>query len=131
MYRLAYDKQIHLLQHHSKSMKKVSLIFWSAIYIYLYLIIDSANEVIYCADTQADSCGCLDDDDSIATGAESDENDDSDDEQSGKISSTIKSLLFSVFIEWQNNPSLSKSQFDEVDLDETVLDKELQCLLFK
>ncbi len=44
------------------------------------------DEIMYCADIQADSCGCLDnDDDSLVTDGESDDDEDSDDEQIGKI----------------------------------------------
>ncbi len=95
-------------------------------------ILESQNEVIYCADIQANSCGCLDDDDnSIVTGGESNDDDDddddvSDDEQTGKIIFSIKFFLLFLFIEWQINPSLSSHQFDE-----TEIDKEMQSLLFK
>jgi hypothetical protein len=66
--------------------------------IFFSCILESQNEVIYCADIQANSCGCLDDDDnSIVTGGESnddDDDDDSDDEQTGKIIFSIKSFYY-------------------------------------
>jgi hypothetical protein len=48
------------------------------------------DEIIYCADMRADSCGCLEGEDqcdsSVITYGDSDRDGDSDDEQCGKIS---------------------------------------------
>lgn len=80
--------------------------------------ISNHNEVIYCTDTQADSCGYLEGEeqleDSIVTEGISDQDDESDDDQ------TV----------WPT--ALSPSTFDEIDLDDDSLEephKELESLL--
>ena len=59
----------------------------------------SHDEVMYCADVQADSCGCLEDeeanDERLPINEESDRDVHSDDEQTGKINERSRRIFFS------------------------------------
>ncbi|CAF3826616.1 unnamed protein product [Adineta steineri] len=88
----------------------------------------SQDEIIYCSDIPADSCGCLDDDDlcdsSIATCIDSDQDGDSIDEQ----------LDYQKTLSLATRPisTISNNQFDQVDLDDDEIEdgqKEMQSLL--
>ncbi|CAF1035177.1 unnamed protein product [Rotaria sordida] len=85
----------------------------------------SQDEVIYCADSQADSCGCLEDEDqcdsSNVTGGESDHDGDSDDELTELPSKT------SFFLTKIN--TINNNRLDEITLDDEDDQKEMQSLL--
>ncbi|CAF2960144.1 unnamed protein product [Rotaria sp. Silwood2] len=88
----------------------------------------SQDEVIYCADTQADSCGCFEGDDqcdsSNVTCGESDHDGDSDDEQTEWPTRTSFSIT--------KISTISNHCFDEIDLDDDEVEdnqKEMQSLL--
>ncbi|CAF3791877.1 unnamed protein product [Rotaria sp. Silwood1] len=88
----------------------------------------SQDEVIYCADTQADSCGCLEDDEqcdsSNVTCGETDHDGDSDDEQTEWSTKTTLSIA--------KISTISNNRFDEIDLDDDETEnnhKEMQSLL--
>lgn len=107
----------------------------------------SQEEIIYCSDVPADSCGCLEDEDpcdsSGATGADSDDDDDDDDDESENEQSGMEKEIHSLmitkvfFLENQRNFSLpTKStnniQLDEFDLEDDGIEdgrKEMQSLL--
>jgi hypothetical protein len=101
---------------------------------------ENQDEVIYCTDVQADSCGYLENEDqcdsSVVTYGESDRDGDSDDEQTGKLFSNLNSF-FSNYLEWPTLASSSVRQmttnrFDEIDLDDDGIEdnqKEMQSLL--
>ncbi|UJR21807.1 hypothetical protein I4U23_024885 [Adineta vaga] len=103
-----------------------------------YMLLDdegncSQDEIIYCSDVPADSCGCFEDEDpcdtSGATGADSDEDDDDDDDDDNdsdnERSETQRNI--SLFTK-----SIINTQFNGVDLDDDGIEddrKEMQSLL--
>jgi len=102
-----------------------------------YMLMDeegsqSQDEILYCADTQIDSCGYFEGDDPCDCGGvtygESDHDEESEDEQTDDN-----------FGEWQTSPSvadipistISSNRLDEIDNDDEIEDnqKEMQSLL--
>ncbi|CAF1472788.1 unnamed protein product, partial [Adineta ricciae] len=92
----------------------------------------SQDEIIYCSDVPADSCGCLEDEDpcdsSGATGADSDDDDDDDDDDDESEDEQSKNQ--------RNFPLATKPtaniQLDEFDLEDDGIEdgqKEMQSLL--
>ena len=100
----------------------------------------SQNEVVYCTDIQADSCGYLEGeeqlDDSIITGDISDRDDDDEDDDDDDQTSKIISFFFlfgidlMILLVWPT--PLCVSKFEDIDLDNDSLEeqhKELESLL--
>lgn len=97
----------------------------------------SQDEIIYCSDVPADSCGCLEDEDpcdsSVETGADSDPDEDSDDEPSGNGKAECADDRPPCRLDYQRSASApAQCNADtRLDDDEPAEDgqKELQSLL--